>query len=422
MEKLFGLVGLFVMIGICYALSTNRKKIEWRTVINGTFLQLFFALLVLKTHWGQYVFYKLDGLVNGILGQSKSGIVFLFGKVLGDSETASKLFGPENGFFFAFQALPIIIFMSMLTALLYHLGILHYVVAFMARIMRSVMRLSGAEACSTAANVFLGHTESPLVVRPYLEKMTRSELHCIMAGGLATIAGSTLGGYVAMLSGKIDNIAAHFIAASIMSAPAAVVFAKLLVPEDEIPETLGKYQIPKDKIDTDLFSACSRGCSEGLQMALNVAAMLMGFLATTALLEWLWNSIMSACGLGESFSLMNLVGYFFSPFACLLGIPFGEAVKSGFILGEKTLLNEFVAYSHFAQLLNGEWACSERTRIILSYALCGFANISSLGMLLGGLGSLIPSRKNVLAKLLLRSLLAGTFASFSTAIIVGVLL
>jgi len=347
----------------------------------------------------------------------------VFSNVLGDSETASQLFGANNGFIFAFQAMPIVIFMSALTAVLYHLGIMQVFVAGMARIMRCVMRISGAEASCSAVNVFLGPIESPLAVRPYLGAMTVSELHCVMVAGLATVSGSVLGGYVALLNGRIDNIAAHFIAASIMSAPAAVVFAKLLVPETDTPETMGKFKSSDTKIDPDVISACTRGCSEGVQVAINVMAMLIGFMAIILLIQEIWNTAVFACGGNEHFMMQSILGYVFSPFAFLLGIPVEDIVHSGRLLGEKTLINEFVAYSHLADLLNsGGWNCSERTRIILSYALCGFANFGSIGIILGGIGSLIPERKALLASLALRAILGGTFASFSTAVIVGILI
>ena len=421
MEKFISVLGFFLMIGICWFWSTDRKKIDWKLVLNGTLLQLAFAFIFLKTTWGQSAFHFVDSFVNNLLAQSRAGAVFLFSSVLGDPEKAAEIFGEGNGFFFAFQALPLIIFVSALTAILYNLHVMQLVVNAMAFLMRKVMRISGAEAVAAAGNVFVGMTEAPLMVRPYLSKMTLSEMNCLIVGGFATIAGSVLGSYVIMLSSYIDGVAAHFVAASVMSAPAAIVFAKIMVPETGTPETMKHRKIATDDSQENVLDACGRGCSEGLKLALNVAGMLIGFLSLVAMCHWLWNAAAGACGV-EWLTLQKVISWICSPFAFLLGIPFQDILPCAELIGEKTFMNEFVAYSHFAQMLNGPLAeCSERTRVIISYALCGFANIGSIGIVLGGIGSLVPEQRKNISRLALKALVAGTFASFSTAIIAGLL-
>lgn len=421
MEKCISIIGFLVMLGICWLWSSDRKKVDWKLVLNGTLLQLVFAVLVLKTPWGKAVFDFVDSFINSLLAQSKAGAIFLFSSVLGDSQKAAETFGPANGFIFAFQALPIVIFISALTAVLYYIRLIPWVVKWMAIVMRKFMRMSGAEAVGATVNVFIGMTEAPLMVRPYLAKMTKSEMHCLMTCGLATVSGTLLGGYVMMLSPYVDGIAAHFVAASVMSAPAAIVFAKILVPETETPETMTGCKISTGIQDANLIDACGRGCTEGLKLALNIGGMLIGFLSLVAMCHWIWNSAASACGV-EWLTLQKVVGWLCSPFAFLLGIPTDEVIPCAELLGEKTFMNEFVAYSHFAEMLSGPMAeCTERTRVIISYALCGFANIGSIGIILGGIGSLVPEQRATLTRLSLRALVAGTFASFSTAIIAGLL-
>lgn len=414
-EKLISVFGLLVFIALSWLCSTNRKKIDWSLTIKGTAIQLVFALLILKTSVGQSVFNFLDGIVMKILAQSQAGAEFLFSKVLTDPETSSKVLG--TGFIFAFQTLPVIVFMSAVTAILYHCGVLQKVVWVLAVIMKKTLRISGAEACSAAANIFIGQVEAPLTVKPYVKDMTNSELACVMTGGLATIAGSIMGGCAAMLGNNIEGIAGHLIAASIMSAPAAIVFAKILVPEEDTPLTLGGFKMDDARVDSNVIDACTRGCSEGLKLALEIAAMLIGFISIIAMLQWIWNGAVGMCGLSDAWTLQNVVGWIFSPFAYLLGIPAEDMVVSGQLISEKTILNEMVAYTHLSQLLDG--TISARSAVIMSYALCGFANFGSIGMLIAGLGGMAPNRRGDVSRLAMRSLLGGTFASFSTAIIAG---
>ncbi|NCB39099.1 MAG: hypothetical protein EOM80_10035, partial [Erysipelotrichia bacterium] len=334
-----------------------------------------------------------------------------------------------TGAFFGFNVLPTIIFFSAFMAILYHLGIMQRLVYYVAMIMQKTMKTSGAESLSAAANIFVGQTEAPLVIKPYVEKMTFSELSCVMTGGMATIAGGVMAGYVGMLKDSIPGIAGHLIAASVMSAPAAMVFAKILVPETEVPETSGNVELKIEKIDQNVIDAAARGCSEGMSLALNVAAMLIGFIAMIAMGNHLWGMFANLIGLTSYNTLESLLGLIASPFAWMLGVPMQDISIAGELLGKKTILNEFVAYADLANYLNGNVLVdgkavelTMRTRVILSYALCGFANLGSIGIQLGGIGGIAPSRRGDLAKLGLRALIAGTFASFLTGNIAGMLI
>lgn len=439
------LLGIFVQIGICYWLSTDRKKIDWKLVTWGILLQVVFAVLILKTSSGQWVFSKLNDAVVTMLSFTEAGASFVFGNLVkfvvpvnvGDPSQAPELANQLNsmklnastGAFFGFNVLPTIIFFSAFMALLYHAGIMQRLVYYVAWVMQRTMKTSGAESLSAAANIFVGQTEAPLVIKPYVEKMTYSELHCIMTGGMATIAGGVMAGYVGMLKDAIPGIAGHLIAASVMSAPAAMVFAKILVPETEVPETSGKIELRIEKIDQNIIDAAARGCSEGMALAINVAAMLIGFIALIAMGNHIWGLISGWIGLTSYNTLESLLGLISTPFAWLLGVPKQDLTIAGELLGKKTILNEFVAYADMANYLNGKTLIngqvaeiSMRTRVILSYALCGFSNLGSIGIQIGGIGAIAPGRRGDLAKLGLRALLAGTFASFLTGNIAGMLI
>jgi CNT family concentrative nucleoside transporter len=335
----------------------------------------------------------------------------------------------HTGAFFAFQVLPTIIFFSAFMAILYHIGLMQRLVYFVALLMQKTMKTSGAESLSAAANIFVGQTEAPLVIKPFIEKMTFSELACIMYGGMATVAGGVMASYVGMLSGNFPEIAGHLIAASVMSAPAALVFAKILVPETEKPETSGSLEFQIEKVDQNVIDAAARGCSEGMSLAINVAAMLIGFLALIAMADHLWGMFAGFAGITRYNTLDALFGLVASPFAWLLGVPSQDLEVAGILLGKKTVLNEFVAYADLGKILNGEFMLNgkvveitQRTKIIMSYALCGFANLGSIGIQLGGIGGIAPDRRGDLAKLGIRALIAGTFASFLTANIAGILI
>jgi len=446
MEKFISLIGIPVQIGICYALSTDRKRIDWKLVGWGIALQLIFALLILKTPQGEALFGWLNDAVVRMLSFSTDGAKFIFGELVnfvvpvnvGDATTSPELAAgvstlkltATTGAYFAFNVLPTIIFFSSFMAILYHLGIMQRLVYYVAMVMQKTMKTSGAESLSAAANIFVGQTEAPLVIKPYVDKMTFSELCCIMTGGMATIAGGVMAAYVGMLKDHIPGIAGHLIAASVMSAPAAMVFAKILVPETEVPVTSGSIELRIEKIDQNVIDAAARGCSEGMSLALNVAAMLIGFIAMIAMGNHIWKMIADAIGITSYNSIESLIGLVSAPFAWLLGIPSSDIFIAGELLGKKVILNEFVAYADLGKYVNGQVLGANgepvqlamRSRIILSYALCGFANLGSIGIQLGGIGGIAPARRGDLAKLAFRALLAGSFACFLTANIAGILI
>ncbi len=439
------LLGIFVQLGICYGLSTDRKKIDWKLVIWGIVLQVIFAFLILKTDSGKAVFGYLNDAVVKMLSFTEKGASFVFGNLVkfvvpvavsnpsAAPEVAAQLNSLQltagTGAFFGFNVLPTIVFFSAFMAIMYHLGIMQRLVYYVALVMQKTMKTSGAESLSAAANIFVGQTEAPLVIKPYVEKMTYSELCCVMTGGMATIAGGVMAGYVSMLKDTIPGIAGHLVAASVMSAPAAMVFAKMLVPETEVPVTSGNLELRIEKIDQNVIDATARGCSEGMSLALNVAAMLIGFIALIAMGDHLWSMFANLVGLTKYNTLDSMFGLIASPFAWLLGVPVQDISIAGALLGKKTVLNEFVAYADLASYLNGSVLVdgkpvelAMRTRVILSYALCGFANLGSIGIQLGGIGGIAPSRRGDLAKLGVRALIAGTFASFLTANIAGMMI
>ena len=443
-EIVASLLGVVVQIGICYALSSNRKKIDWKLVGMGIGLQVIFAVLILKTTAGRNLFGYMNDVIKTLLGFTAEGASFLFGNLIGfdvpvavsgaPAELEGAKFVAKTGAFFAFNVLPTIIFFSAFMAILYHIGIMQRLVMGVAWLMQKTMKTSGAESLSAAANIFVGQTEAPLVIKPYVKEMTMSELACIMSGGMATIAGGVMAGYVSMLQNSFPEIAGHLMAASVMSAPAAFVFAKILVPETEVPKTSGNLELNLESIDQNAIDAAARGCSEGMHLALNVAAMLIGFIALIAMGNHIWALFSTKVGLKEITgwqsidTLQGLLGYVAAPFAWLLGVPVNECVTAGQLLGQKTILNEFIAYANLGKVLSGEYlingvpaVLSKKTVIILSYALCGFSNLGSIGIQIGGIGGIAPERRGDLASLGFKALLAGTFASFLTANIAGIL-
>jgi CNT family concentrative nucleoside transporter len=401
MERLLSLVGLVVILGIAYLLSTDRKAIRGKTVFWGLTLQLVFALFVLKTAVGQGVFAWLGAKINRLLQFSFVGSQFLFGK-LGLPGGG----GDNIGFIFAFQVLPTIIFIAALFAILYYLGVMQVVVKLFAQVMTRLMGASGAESLNVAASIFMGQTEAPLTIRPYLNKMTRSELMTVMTSGMAHISGGIMGAYIAF-----GVEAKHLLAAVIMTAPGTILLAKILVPETEQPETAGTVRLVVPRTDANLIGAAARGTGEGLNLALNVGAMLISFLALVALV----NAILGKFGL----QLETILGYVFGPLALVMGVPAKDALVVGNLLGTRTVLNELIAYSQLGPLKS---SLDPRSFTIATYALCGFANFSSIGIQIGGIGALAPERRDDLARLGFRALLAGTFANFMTACIAGLLL
>lgn len=404
MERGVALLGFVVFLLLAWVLSDNWKKVSWRLVFWGVGLQWVLAYVILKTSWGLELFESLNLGAVKLLAFAKEGSRFVFGE-LTNAE------GPWGFLFFAL-VLPSIIFMSSLMSVLYHLGLMQKVVQALAWLMMKSMRVSGAEAVAAASNIFVGQTEAPLMIRPYLAGMTRSELMALMTGGMATVAGGVLVAYVGM---GISGV--HLLAASVISAPASLLVAKLLVPEQETPLTLGQVRVAEEKIDSNLIDAATRGASEGLKLAANVAAMLLAMISLVALV----NAGFSALGqwLGwEGLSLEGLLGYLQAPLAWLMGVPAGEMVAVGGLLGKKLVLNEFVAYADLVQLKD---SLSERSQVVATYALCGFANIGSVAIQIGGIGALVPERKKLLAALGWKALVGGTLACYMTAAIAGVM-
>ena len=412
MPRLQPLVGLIVILSLAYAISTNRRAIDGRTVAWGLSLQILFALLVLKTTAGQRVFQALGNLMNRLLDFAFVGSSMVFGP-LGSKEVwpriMNQVLGPEGaqwGVVFAFQVLPTIIFIAALFAILYYFGVMQLVVQVFAVVMRRVMRASGAESLNVAASIFMGQTEAPLTIRPYLPRMTESELMTVMTSGMAHISGGIMAAYI-----LFGIEAQHLLTAVIMTAPGTLMMAKIFVPETEVPETMGTVKLEIERTDVNVIDAAGRGTSEGLALALNVGAMLISFLALVALV----NALLGLAGL----SLQQIFGWVFAPIAWAMGVPWRDAPTIGNLLGTRMALNEFVAYAQLGPMKD---ALDPRSFTIATFALCGFANFSSIGIQIGGIGALAPERRHDLARLGLRAMLAGTFANFLTAAIAGMLL
>jgi len=406
MQRLISLSGILVLLFLALLFCKDRKRLSYKTVSVGIFLQVFLALVVLRTRVGHQLFYWVGRGAEKLINFTEAGSRFVFGELI---------FAQKVGFILAFQVLPVIVFFSSLSAILYHFGILQWVVYFMARIFTRTLGLSGAEALSVAANVFVGMVEAPLLIRPYLEKMTESELFCLMTAGMATIAGSVMAAYIGILEPHVPQVAGHILAASVMSAPAAVVIAKIMIPETSTPVTAGRVTLNRERQDVNFIDAAARGAVDGMHLALSVAAMLIAFIALVAAVNALFGL------LGTSFE--NALGWLFAPVAFIMGIPWREAVQVGSLLGQKIVLNEFVAYLNLAKgLAGGEFNLSSRSITIATYALCGFANFGSLGIMIGGIGGIAPSRRHDLARLGIRSIIAGSLAAFLTATIAGILI
>ncbi len=406
MEKLIGIIGIIVLLGIAFALSNNRKKINLRVVGWGLGLQLIFALFILKTPIGTPLFGFFDKAVRKLISFSDAGSDFLF-----------KSFVPGVGYHesmvnFAFRAMPTIIFFSALMAILYHFGIIQFAVKWIARAMQKTMKTSGAETLSVSANIFVGQTEAPLMIRPFVNAMTHSELMTVMTGGFATVAGGVLALYVVWL-GDIPGIAGHLLAASVMSAPAALAIAKIIYPETEIPETAGEIKLQVEKTDANSMDALGRGATDGLKLAANVAAMLIAFVSMVSLINYL-------LGIAGT-SLEGIFAFVFKPLAWAMGVPWEEAGMMGMLMGEKIAFTELIAYGDLKNML-ATGQISDRTAIIASYALCGFANFGSIGIQLGGIGGMAPNRRKDLAKLVVKAMIGGALASWLTATIAGILI
>jgi CNT family concentrative nucleoside transporter len=413
----FGLFGLAVLISIAIGFSAKRSSIDWKLVVSGIALQMMFAVLVILVPGGREVFEWLSSVFVRIISFAMDGSAFIFGS----------LADPSNlGFIFAFQVLPTIIFFASLMGVLYHIGFMQKVVAGMAWVMLKVLRISGAESLSVAANVFVGQTEAPLVVRPYISRMTESELFTMMVGGMATIAGGVLAAYITMLGGADEAArlfyAKHLLSASIMAAPATIVIAKILKPEVEESLTKGEVKLHVEKTATNVIEAAANGAADGWRLALNVGAMLLAFIALIAMIDYPLNWIGEISGFesatGRSLSLSTMLGFLLSPLAWVIGVPWQDAVTVGGLIGEKVVTNEFVAYAHLKEIQD---TLSPKALLISTYALCGFANFSSIAIQIGGIGGIAPDRKSDLARLGLKAVLGGTLATMMTATIAGVL-
>lgn len=403
-------LGLLVMMGLAWVLSTHRRRIAVRTVLGGLTLQFLFALLILRTTPGRVTFAWIGAFFARLLDFVDAG--------------ASFVFGPQfSEFYFAFKVLPTIIFFSSLMSVLYYFGIMQKVVRLMAVLMQRTLGTSGAESLSASANIFVGQTEAPLVIRPYVESMTRSELMAVMVGGFATIAGGVMAAYIGM---NID--AGHLVTASVISAPAALLISKIMEPEVDHPKTLGKVEIDAASDAVNVIHAAAIGAADGAKLAINVAAMLIAFLALLAMVDY----GIAACGdwlhdrAGWNtgwWSLSTLLGYACAPLAWLMGIEAGDCLKVGELLGLRIVGNEFIAYQRMSQWLSDPaMHLSERSRVITTYALCGFANFGSIGIQIGGIGGLAPGRQGDLARLGLRAMIGGLLACFMTACVAGMLI
>ena len=401
-ERFISLVGLGVFTGLAYLLSIDRQAIRWRPVIWGIAIQLFFALLILRTPIGFAVFSFLGSLVGRFLDFSDAGAAFVFGENFKD-------------FFFAFKVLPTIIFFSSFITVLYHYGVLQRVVEWVAAVMIRTMKTSGAESLSAASNIFVGQTEAPLLIKPYVSTMTQSELHAVMTGGFATIAGGVMAAYI-----SFGIPAEHLIAASVMSAPAALAISKLLYPETEPSLTAGEVTIKVERTSANVIDAAASGALDGLRLALNVGAIIIAFLALLAMVNALLGWVGGLVGF-PTLSLELILSFLLAPIAWLMGIPWADCGQVGTLLGKRTILNEFIAYVDLQTLIQ-ENRISERAVIIATYALCGFANIGSIGIQIGGIGGIAPNRQPDLAQLGLRAMIGGTLACFMTASIAGMLL
>ena len=403
---MIGLLGIIVLLTIAIAMSNNRKGINFRIIGWGLGLQLIFALFILKTPIGKPLFGFLDKAISKLISFSDAGGDFLFTS-----------FVPNVGFHtalinFAFRALPTIIFFSALMSVMYHLGIIQFVVKWIAKAMQKTMGTSGSETLSVSANIFVGQTEAPLMVRPFIGKMTQSELMVVMVGGFATVAGGVLAIYVKWLT-DIPGIAGHLLAASVMSAPAALVIAKIIYPETEDSETMGDLKIEVEKTSSNAMEALGNGATDGLKLAANVAAMLLAFISIVAMINYM-------LGFANT-SIDQILGLIFQPLAWTMGVPWEESAMMGTLMGKKIAFTELIAYGDLKGIM-ASGQISERTAIIASYALCGFANFGSIGIQLGGIGAIAPERKKDLAKLVTKAMVGGALASWLTATVAGILI
>ncbi|MCB9548510.1 MAG: NupC/NupG family nucleoside CNT transporter [Myxococcales bacterium] len=404
--RLLSGVGLIVLMALAWLLSSNRRKVPWRLMAWGVGLQLVFALILLRSETGRSTFGAIKDGVNKLLEFTLVGTKFLFGPLM------------DSGFVIVLHVLTTIIFFSSLLAVLYHLRIMHFVVGGVAAVMRRTLGTSGAESLSAAGNIFVGQTEAPLLIRPFVKDMTMSELMSVMVGGFATVAGGVFAAYVGLFKDTFPDIAGHLLTASVLSAPAALVIAKLMMPEEAVPVTAGRVARMEKSEYTNVIEAAARGAADGLSLMLNVAAMLLAFIALVAMLNFLIGMVGGWFGF-EGLSFELILGKVLSPLAWIMGVPWEDAEVVGSLLGTKTVLNEFVAYMQ----LSGEISqLQPRSVVIATYALCGFANFSSIAIQIGGIGGIAPERRSDLARIGMKAMIGGTLAAFMTATVAGMLL
>ncbi len=402
LQHLISLLGLMVFIALAYGMSSERAAIRWNTVVWGIGLQFFLGIFILKTPIGLTIFEWLGNIIKTFLDYSDVGARFVFGDNFEEH-------------FIAFKVLPTIIFFASFIAILYHYGILPKIVSIVSRIMIRTMKTSGVETLSCASNIFVGCTEAPLMIKPYLKSLTLSELHAIMTGGFATIAGGVMAAYIA-----IGISPTHLISASVMSAPAALAISKIMYPETTKSQTIGEIDVDIKSPYTNVIDAATNGALEGLKLALNVAAMLIAILGLVALINGILATIGQLLGL-DNLSLELIFSYLLSPLAWLMGIPWQDCLQVGSLLGKKTILNEFIAYLDLKTLIEEE-SISQRSQAIATYALCGFSNLGTIGIQIGGISAIAPNRQQDLARLGLRTMIAGSLACFMTACIAGLFL
>ncbi|MCA6073361.1 NupC/NupG family nucleoside CNT transporter [Fulvivirga sedimenti] len=435
MDYLRGLLGLLILTFVAFMFSRNKKQIDWRLVGIGILLQIVIALLITKVDTVAIGFNWVSSKFVTFLNFSLDGAEFLYGQLARNSDAMPDI-RHNLGFLFVFQALPTVIFFSSVTAGLYYLGVLQKIVYGFAWIMMKTMRLSGAESLSAAGNIFLGQTEAPLLVKPFISKMTNSELLCLMTGGMATIAGSVLGAYVSFLGGgdpqEQSRFAAYLLSASIMNAPAAIVMSKIFLPELYPDDVDKEMKVSRDSVGVNVIDALARGASDGVRLALNIAGMLLAFIAIIYALNWILvdgfgeifglNSFVveSTGGVFQGFSLEYILGQVFRVFAFVMGVDWQETISVGSLLGQKIVINEFVAYLSLAEMKEAG-VLSGKAIVIATYALCGFANFSSIAIQIGGIGVMAPNRQGDLSRLGIRALFAATLATMMTATIAGAL-
>ena len=417
MPQAISLLGVFATIFAAWLFSKNRSAVNWKTVVWAVLLQFAFAAVILKSPPGQWLFLRANDAVVTLLGFQEEGGKFVFSALaIPPGEPGSM------GFFFAFQVLTSIIFLSSLMSLLYYLGVMQKVILFFGKIMQYSCRTSGAETLNAAANIFLGQTEAPLMVKPHLEDMTESELLCVMIAGMATISAGVLVAYAAMLRPYFPDAAGHLIAAQVMSACASLAIGKLMIPETGAPKTQGRLELAYKDPSSGAIEAAANGAEVGLRLALNVGAMLVAFMSLLAACNWLTHHVFALLSRPE-IGLEQLFGWIFSPVAWIMGVPWKDCQVVGYLLGEKTVLNEFVAYTYMSQYLAAHaGALSYRSIVIASHALCGFSNLLSIGIQIGGIAVLAPSRRGDLARLGVYALIGGSLACFMNAAITGILI